>query len=111
MRQLAVCDDVSVARSKGTLVSRRALADTILGMTIYFILCRIVLTVFVFFPSFGAVVKLGQAVTGAIASLACTLDHCHLPGCSEYSIISRKTVEIGLGLYSEPVSNCYNYVR
>jgi dihydroxyacetone kinase len=33
---LPVCDDVSVARSKGALVGRRALAGTILGMTVYF---------------------------------------------------------------------------
>ena len=30
---LPVCDDVSVGRSKGALVGRRALAGTILGMT------------------------------------------------------------------------------
>ena len=112
MRQLAVCDDVSVARSKGTLVSRRALVDTILGMTTCFILCRIVLTVFFQVSKIiGAVVKLGQAVTGAIASIACILDHYHVPGYSEYSVISPKTLEVGLGLYNEPVRNCCNCVR
>jgi hypothetical protein len=43
---LPVCDDVSVARSKGALVGRRVLAGTTLGMSIYFILCRIVLSFF-----------------------------------------------------------------
>ena len=37
---------MSLARSIGALVGRRALARTILGMTIYLILCRVVLTVF-----------------------------------------------------------------
>jgi dihydroxyacetone kinase len=47
----------------------------------------------------------GQAVTGAIALIACTLDHCHIPGRSEYSTILPNTVEIGLVLHNEPVSN------
>ena len=73
----------------GALINRRVLAGTILSMTIYFILCCIVLTVFFFSRnkiigtaseadwSFDAVLKLGQTVTGTIASIACTLDHCH----------------------------------
>jgi dihydroxyacetone kinase len=60
--------------------------------------------------SFDAVLKLGQAVTGAIASIVCTLDHCHVPGRSEYSVIPPKTVEIGLGLHNEPVSNHFDHV-
>jgi len=120
---LPVCDDVSVARSKGALVGRRALAGTILGMSTYFIMCRIVLSFCVLFFqvskfigaaseadwSFDAVLKLGQAVTGAIASIASTLDHCHVSGRSEYSIIPPRTVEIGLGLHNGPVSNYFDY--
>ena len=45
---------------------------------------------------FFAVLKVGQAITRAIASIACALDHCHVPGCSEYSVIFPQTVEIGL---------------
>jgi len=48
--------------------------------------------------------KLGAGVTSAIASIACTLGHCHVPGRSEHSIIPGDTVEIGLGLHNEPVS-------
>ena len=58
--------------------------------------------------SFGTVLKVGQVVTGAIASIACTVGHCHAPGRSEYSVTPLKTVEIGPGLHNEPVSN-YNY--
>jgi len=46
----------------------------------------------------GAALKLGQAVPGAIASIACALDHGHVPGRSEYSVIPLKTVETGLSL-------------
>jgi hypothetical protein len=56
--------------------------------------------------SFEAVLKLGQVVTGAIVSIACTLDHCHVLERSEYFVISLKAVEIGLGLHNEPVSTC-----
>ena len=78
-----VCDDVSVTRLKGLHLSidvrNGALAGTILGMTIYFILCHIVLRFS--FPqvfkvisaaskaswSSDTVLKLGQVVTGTIA--------------------------------------------
>jgi len=43
---------MSLARSKGTLVGRRALAGTILGVSTYFILSHIVPTVFFFFGFF-----------------------------------------------------------
>ncbi|KAJ7675427.1 hypothetical protein B0H17DRAFT_1080731 [Mycena rosella] len=63
---LPVGDDVSVGRTKGALVGRRAMW------------------------TFDKVQKLGRGVTGAIASIGCTLGHCH------------DTVEIGLGLHNEP---------
>jgi len=51
-----------------------------------------------------------QAVTGATASMAHTLDHCHIPGRSD-SVIPPKTGEIVLGLHNnEPVSNHFDYV-
>ena len=54
---------------------------------------------------FRTVLKLVPAVTETIASIACTLDHCHVPGCPEHSVIPQKTVEISLGLHNEHVSN------
>ncbi|KDR72886.1 hypothetical protein GALMADRAFT_252217 [Galerina marginata CBS 339.88] len=92
---LPVGDDVSVGRSKGALVGRRALAGTIL-------VCKVIGAASEAGWSFEDVLKLGQGVTGAIASIACTLDHCHVPGRSEYAKIPEDTIEIGLGLHNEP---------
>ena len=55
--------------------------------------------------SFDTVPSPGQAVTGAIVSIAPTLDHFHVPGHSEYSVGPPDTVEICLDLHDEPVSN------
>ena len=41
-----------------------------------------------------------------MASTARILDHFHVLGCSEYSTIPPDTVEVGLDLHNEPVSNC-----
>ena len=59
---------------------------------------------------FDIVLKLGPAVTEAIASIACALGHCHIPGRSEYSVIHPKAVEIGLSLHNELVSNYSNRI-
>jgi dihydroxyacetone kinase len=103
-----VCDDVSVARLKGALVGRRALVGTILGMTIFhsaqhrsefFCLfssfqkyrqCFRSRLVFRHCP-FDTVLKVGQAVTGVIASIACTVGHCQVPGRSEYSVTPQNS--------------------
>jgi hypothetical protein len=55
--------------------------------------------------SFDTVPNPGQAVTGAIVLIAPTLDHFHVPGRSEYSVVPPDTVEIRLDLHDEPVSN------
>jgi len=41
--------------------------------------------------------------------MACTLDHCYISGRHQYSVIPPNTVEIGLGLHNELVSN-YGYL-
>jgi len=95
---------MSVARSKGALVGRRALAGIILSMTPWRLRCVVLMVFFFFFFLFqvstiiGDAPKLGQAVPGAIASIAYALDRCHVSGCSKYSVILLKTVEIGLSL-------------
>ena len=53
---------------------------------------------------FEDVLNLGRAVTGAIASIGCTMGHCHVPGRGDKAPIPDDVVEIGLGLHNEPVS-------
>ncbi|KAJ7641469.1 Dak1 domain-containing protein [Roridomyces roridus] len=92
---LPVGDDVSVGRTKGALVGRRAMAGTIL-------VCKILGAAAEASWSFEEVQKLGRGVTSAIASIGCTLGHCHVPGRADYALIPEDTVEIGLGLHNEP---------
>ena len=53
---------------------------------------------------FEDVLNLGRAVTGAVASIGCTMGHCHVPGRGDKAPIPDDVVEIGLGLHNEPVS-------
>lgn len=46
-------------------------------------------------------------VTGAITSITCTLDHCHVLKCSEYSAIPLQK-NSGLGLHNERMSNYFD---
>ncbi|KAH8826708.1 Dak1 domain-containing protein [Flagelloscypha sp. PMI_526] len=92
---LPVCDDVSVGRTKGALVGRRALAGTIL-------VCKILGAASQADWSFENVLSLGKHVTGALASIACTLGHCHVPERSEFAVIPLDTIEVGLGVHNEP---------
>ncbi|KAL0572138.1 hypothetical protein V5O48_009816 [Marasmius crinis-equi] len=94
---LPVGDDVSVGRTKGALVGRRALAGTIL-------VCKILGAASELSLSFQSVLRLGQTVTSSIVSIACTLGHCHVPGRdnAHYSVVQPGTIEIGLGLHNEP---------
>ncbi|KAK7036706.1 hypothetical protein VNI00_011371 [Paramarasmius palmivorus] len=94
---LPVGDDVSVGRTKGALVGRRALAGVIL-------VCKILGAASEASLSFSSVLHLGRTVTSSLVSIACTLGHCHVPGRdnSQYSIIPPGKIEIGLGLHNEP---------
>ncbi|KAG7442219.1 dihydroxyacetone kinase [Guyanagaster necrorhizus] len=94
---LPVCDDVSVGRTKGALVGRRAMAGTIL-------VCKILGAAAEGGLTFRETLELGRAVTGGLLSIGCTLGHCHVPGRdnAKYGVIGEDTIEIGLGLHNEP---------
>lgn len=94
---LPVCDDVSVGRTKGALVGRRAMAGTIL-------VCKILGAASEADYTFPTTLSLGKAVTDGLLSIGCTLGHCHVPGRdnSKYGVIEDDTIEIGLGLHNEP---------
>ncbi|KAL1665340.1 Dak1 domain-containing protein [Schizophyllum commune] len=92
---LPVGDDVSVGRTKGALVGRRAMAGTML-------VCKILGAASEAKWKFEDVLNLGRAVTGAVASIGCTMGHCHVPGRGDKAPIPDDVVEIGLGLHNEP---------
>lgn len=94
---LPVCDDVSVGRTKGALVGRRAMAGTIL-------VCKLLGAASEANFSFPDTLSFGKAVTDGLLSIGCTLGHCHVPGRdnAKYGVIGEDTIEIGLGLHNEP---------
>ncbi|THU79797.1 Dak1-domain-containing protein [Dendrothele bispora CBS 962.96] len=95
---LPVGDDVSVGRTKGALVGRRAMAGTML-------VCKILGAASTADWSFDDVLALGKACVEGLASIGCTLGHCHVPGRiggGGYPVVEKDTVEIGLGLHNEP---------
>ena len=116
---LPVCDDVSVARLKGALVGRPALAGTILGVTAYSILAALLRPDGDFFlASFqnywrcfrSRLVFRDCPYTRPGRHWSHRLDGSHTrplprPRTSEYSVIPPRTVEIGLGLHNDPASN------
>lgn len=53
---------------------------------------------------FQEILGLGKATTGALSSIAATLEHAHVPGRAEHGRIPDDTIEIGLGLHNEPVN-------
>ncbi|KAF9039619.1 Dak1-domain-containing protein [Hymenopellis radicata] len=94
---LPICDDVSVGRTKGALVGRRAMAGTILA-------CKLLGAAAEANYSFSETLAFGKAVTDGLLSIGCTLGHCHVPGRdnAKYGVIGEDTIEIGLGLHNEP---------
>lgn len=55
--------------------------------------------------SFEDVLKIGQATSANLVTIAVGLDHCHVPGREEYAegSMSGSECEIGMGLHNEPV--------
>lgn len=53
--------------------------------------------------SFEDVLSLGNALKDQLASIAATLDHCHVPGRTEHMQLDSTSIEIGTGPHNEPV--------
>ncbi|KAH8893877.1 dihydroxyacetone kinase [Thozetella sp. PMI_491] len=94
-RMLICGDDVSVGRKGGSLVGRRGLSAQI-GV------CKILGAASAQGASLDALYDLGQAFINQIASMAVTLDHCHVPGRAEAGFLEGDVVEIGTGPHNEP---------
>jgi dihydroxyacetone kinase len=93
---MLICgDDVSIGKSGGSLVGRRGLAGQI-GVL------KILGAAAAQGASLDELYDLGTAVNGQIASIAATLDHCHVPGRTEHGAVGENVVEIGTGPHNEP---------
>jgi dihydroxyacetone kinase len=53
--------------------------------------------------TFEDVLALGTAASSNLASVATSLDHCHVPGRTEFTHLGDDVCEIGMGLHNEPV--------
>lgn len=93
--RMIICgDDVSVGK-KGSLVGRRGLAGQI-GVL------KVVGAAAGLGASLDDVYDLGVAFSEQIVSIAATLDHCHVPGRTEHSMLAPNEVELGTGPHNEP---------
>ncbi len=101
--RMIICgDDVSVGRSGGHMVGRRGLAGQI-GVL------KVMGGAAATDPAatLDGVYHLGRAVAAQIASMAATLDHCHVPGRSteqhvQAAALPDDEIEIGTGPHNEP---------
>lgn len=98
IEMVPVGDDVSVGRETGGLVGRRALAGVML-------VAKLVGAASEASWNFQDCVKLTRSTADNLVSCAALLDHASVPGRSEFGKIPDGTVEIGLGLHNEPVSD------
>ncbi|KAI0399569.1 dihydroxyacetone kinase [Xylaria palmicola] len=93
--RMIICgDDVSVGRS-GSLVGRRGLAGQV-GVL------KVMGGAAGAGGSLDRVYDLGVAFSQQLASIAVTLDHCHVPGRAEHAQSRADEVEIGTGPHNEP---------
>jgi hypothetical protein len=130
VEMVVIGDDISLPRSQGALVGRRGLAGMIIGertserssdpLLRYqrtnernhclphprsATACKILGAASEEGLGFDLVLRLGRAISGAMASVCAALDHCHIPGRgrADGQHIDVGQVEIGLGLHNEKV--------
>ncbi|KAI1812622.1 dihydroxyacetone kinase [Poronia punctata] len=93
--RMIICgDDVSVGKN-GSLVGRRGLAGQ-LGVL------KVMGGASGAGGSLDQVYDLGVAFSQQLASIAVTLDHCHVPGRAEHAHTKENVLEIGTGPHNEP---------
>jgi dihydroxyacetone kinase len=94
-----VADDVAVGRDRGGRVGRRGLAGNIL-------VCKILGAAAERGVALNLLVELGNAITKNLASIAVSLDHCHVPGRDKdpmkWDKLPESSCELGMGLHNEP---------
>lgn len=91
---VAVGDDVSVGKKKGSLVGRRGLGATVL-------VHKIAGAAAAHGLDLAAVAKVAQAVVDNSATIAASLDHCTVPGHKPENTLGADEYEIGMGIHNE----------
>jgi dihydroxyacetone kinase len=92
---LPATDDVSIGRSKSSIVGRRGLAGNVITM-------KAVGAAAARKYSFERCVEIGKAVNSQLATIGSTLDHCHVPGRQNHESISDDVCVVGAGIHNEP---------
>lgn len=91
---VAVGDDVSVGKKKGSLVGRRGLGATVL-------VHKIAGAAAAHGLELSEVAQVAQAVNDNSATIAASLDHCTVPGHKPENILGDDEYEIGMGIHNE----------
>ncbi|SCU93996.1 LAMI_0E16314g1_1 [Lachancea mirantina] len=91
---VAVGDDVSVGKKKGSLVGRRGLGATVL-------VHKIAGAAAAHGLELRDVAKVAQSVVDNSATIAASLDHCTVPGHKPENMLGPDEYEIGLGIHNE----------
>jgi dihydroxyacetone kinase len=92
---IVVADDVAVGRKAGGLVGRRGLASIVL-------LSKILGAVAEEGIRFDKTLRIGNATTAKLVTVAASLDHCSVPGRNLHAKLADDECEVGLGLHNEP---------
>lgn len=91
---VAVGDDVSVGKKKGSLVGRRGLGATVLVHKIAGAAASHGLEL-------AEVAEVAQSVVDNSVTIAASLDHCTVPGHKPEAILGENEYEIGMGIHNE----------
>jgi len=94
---LPATDDVSIGKSKASIVGRR-------GMPGHMITMKIVGAAASKGIEFDRVVSMGKALNTQLVSIGSALDHCHVPGRQNHEHIPDDICVVGAGIHNEPVS-------
>ncbi|AMD22081.1 HGL259Cp [Eremothecium sinecaudum] len=96
-QMVVVGDDVSVGRSKGGGVGRRALAGTVLVHKITGAFAEN-------FPQYGVkgAATIAKIVNDNLVTIGTSLNHCKVPGRDFETTLKRNQVELGMGIHNEP---------
>ncbi|KAJ4489890.1 Dak1 domain-containing protein [Lentinula aciculospora] len=96
VRFLTVADDVSVPRSRITLVGRRGLAGTVL-------LYKITGELAARGANLNEVENVGLYVAGNLATIGVATGHSHVPGTERgQDVLGEDEIEVGMGIHNEP---------
>ncbi|KAI1871040.1 hypothetical protein JX265_006080 [Neoarthrinium moseri] len=92
---IPLTDDVSLGRSKSSVVGRRGLPGHVIPM-------KIVGAAAANKYSFERCVDLAKAVNSQVVSIGSALDHCHVPGRQKHESLPADVVVVGAGIHNEP---------